>query len=87
MFCGVGGGAGGGIGTGPIPPIAALVVAWNMVASGITIICVVAAVTGVTGMIAKPGAAGPLTATVVGVVSTVKLCGVRGCIALRKAVC
>jgi len=54
---------------------------------GLTTVCVIVAVTEVAGMISKPGAAGTLTTTVVGIVGTAGLCGVRGCVTLRKPVC
>ena len=86
IFFGVGGGARGGIGTKPITPVATLFVAWNIVVGGLMIVCVVAVGTGVAGMIAKPGVAGPPTTIVVGVVGVAELYGICDCAALRKAV-
>ena len=40
-------------------PISTPFVAWNLVAGGLTIVCVVAPVTGVAGMIAKPSVTSP----------------------------
>ena len=68
-------------------PVATPFVIWNLVTGGLTIVCVVATVTGVAEMIAKPGAAGILAATVIGVIGAAELCGVCGCVVLRKAVC